>query len=52
MIKCLQTLADLRESDEFPYENEVDQVFGSAIESFGPEIIIKEIPLQVKAADR
>lgn len=47
MMSCLKTLADLRETDEFPYENEVEQVFGSAIESIGPEIIIKEIPLQV-----
>ena len=48
MISCLKTLADLRETDEFPYANEIDVVFGCAIESIGPLIIMKEIPLQVK----
>lgn len=48
MIDCLKSLADLRDSDDFAYENEVDHVFGAAIESIGPELIIREIPLQVR----
>lgn len=48
MISCLKSLADLRESDQFPYENEVEQVFAFAIETIGPQVIIQQVPLQVK----
>lgn len=47
MIDYLRELADLRDSDEYAYEKEIDNIFGGAIESIGPEKIILQIPLQV-----
>ncbi len=47
MVDCLQSLADMRNSDDFPYANEIDRIFGSAIESMGPRIIIEKVSLQV-----
>lgn len=47
MIDYLRELADLRDSDEYAYEREIDNIFAGAIESMGPEKIILQIPLQV-----
>lgn len=47
MIDYLRELADLRDSDEYAYEKEIDNIFSGAIQSIGPEKIILQIPLQV-----
>lgn len=47
MKKCLQTLADLRNSSHFPYTGELDQAVGAAVESMGPEVVLQAIPLEI-----
>ncbi|XP_065225448.1 RRP12-like protein [Planococcus citri] len=47
MIDCLKTLANDRESEEFQYGNEIEQVFAYAIETIGPQTIIKQVPIQI-----
>ncbi|XP_028651485.1 RRP12-like protein [Erpetoichthys calabaricus] len=47
MLKSLQSLCDLRATPRFPFSGELDQAVGSAVESMGPEIVLKAIPLQI-----
>ncbi|XP_040291346.1 RRP12-like protein isoform X1 [Bufo bufo] len=52
MKKCLQTLADLRISAHFPHTGELDRAVGAAVESMGPEVVLRAIPLQIDGTER
>ncbi|MBN3295832.1 RRP12 protein, partial [Amia calva] len=43
----LQSLCDLRSTPRFPFSGELDLAVGSAVESMGPEVILRAIPLQI-----
>ena len=45
--KCLSSLANLRESDQFEYKKEADFAIGRAIQNYGPKLVIDCIPLQI-----
>ncbi|XP_075699158.1 RRP12-like protein [Rhinoderma darwinii] len=47
MKKCLQTLANLRMSPQFPHTGELDRAVGAAVESMGPEVVLRAVPLQI-----
>ncbi|XP_018428299.1 PREDICTED: RRP12-like protein isoform X1 [Nanorana parkeri] len=51
MKKCLQTLADLRGSPHFPHTGDLDHTVGAAVESMGPEVVLKAIPLQIDGTE-
>ncbi|XP_069836077.1 RRP12-like protein [Dendropsophus ebraccatus] len=51
MKKCLQTLADLRGSTHFPHIGELDRAVGAAVESMGPEVVLRAIPLQIDGTE-
>uniref|UniRef100_A0A8C5MNS0 RRP12-like protein n=1 Tax=Leptobrachium leishanense TaxID=445787 RepID=A0A8C5MNS0_9ANUR len=51
MKKCLQTLADLRVSSHFPYPADLDRAVGAAVESMGPEVVLKTVPLQIDGTE-
>ncbi|XP_063818418.1 RRP12-like protein [Pseudophryne corroboree] len=51
MKKCLQTLADLRVSAHFPHPRELDITVGAAVESMGPEVVLKAIPLLIDGTE-
>jgi len=45
--KCLASLANLRESDQFDYKKEADYAIGRAITTFGPKLVLDCIPLHI-----
>ncbi|CAD5123292.1 DgyrCDS11650 [Dimorphilus gyrociliatus] len=45
--KCLQTLADLRESHKFSYKGELEKAFGMALRHIGPRSVLKAVPLLI-----
>ena len=45
--KCLSSLANLKESEQFEYKKEADLAIGRAIKTFGPKLVIDCIPLQI-----
>lgn len=45
--KCISSLANLRESDQFEYKKEADISIGRAIRTYGPKLMIDSIPLQI-----
>ncbi len=45
--KCLASLANLRESDQFDYKKEADYAIGRAISTFGPRLVLTCIPLHI-----
>lgn len=47
MGKCLETLAELRDSYNFPCVNELDYALGAAVRSMGVDIVLKHIPYQI-----
>uniref|UniRef100_A0A8C9TUT4 Ribosomal RNA processing 12 homolog n=1 Tax=Scleropages formosus TaxID=113540 RepID=A0A8C9TUT4_SCLFO len=47
MTKSLQSLSDLRATPRFPYSGELDLAMGGAVESMGPEVVLKAVPLQI-----
>ncbi|XP_075072014.1 RRP12-like protein [Mixophyes fleayi] len=51
MKKCLQTLADLRGSAHFPHIRELDSAVGAAVESMGPEVVLRAVPLQIDGTE-
>ncbi|OCT70055.1 RRP12-like protein isoform X2 [Xenopus laevis] len=51
MKKCLQTLADLRSSAHFSCTGELDRAVGAAVESMGPEVVLKAVPLQINGTE-
>ncbi|XP_063291043.1 RRP12-like protein isoform X1 [Pelobates fuscus] len=51
MKQSLQTLADLRVSAHFPYTADLDRAVGAAVESMGPEVVLKAIPLQIDGTE-
>ncbi|KAG9484706.1 RRP12-like protein isoform X2 [Eleutherodactylus coqui] len=51
MRKCLQTLADLRIAAHFPHTGELDHAVGAAVESMGPEAVLRAIPLQIDGTE-
>ena len=46
-FQCLKSLADLRDSHNFPYKGELDHAVGMAIKSMGPRVVLAAIPLQI-----
>ncbi|KAF4105889.1 RRP12-like protein [Onychostoma macrolepis] len=51
MIKSLQSLSDLRATPQFPFSGELDLAVGSAVESMGPEVVLKAVPLFITGTD-
>ncbi|XP_052428991.1 RRP12-like protein [Carassius gibelio] len=51
MIKSLQSLGDLRATPQFPFSGELDLAVGSAVESMGPEVVLKAVPLLITGTD-
>ncbi|MEE6486153.1 hypothetical protein FKM82_014528 [Ascaphus truei] len=51
MKQCLQSLCDLRLSAHFPYTGELDRAVGAAVESMGPEVVLKAVPLQIDGTE-
>lgn len=47
LLPCLKTLADLRDTFQFSYTNELDNAVGNAVRSMGPDIVLQAIPLEV-----
>lgn len=45
----LQSMAELRESENFAYKSQLDKVFGSAIRHLGPEVVLNAVPLSIDA---
>ena len=45
--KCLASLANLRESDQFDYKKEADYAIGRAIATFGPRLVLTCVPLHI-----
>ncbi|XP_067120936.1 RRP12-like protein [Centruroides vittatus] len=46
-IKCLQSLADLRDSINFTHTNVLDQTVGKAVASMGPDVVLNAVPLNL-----
>ncbi|XP_023218874.1 RRP12-like protein [Centruroides sculpturatus] len=46
-IKCLQSLADLRDSINFTHTKVLDQTVGKAVASMGPDVVLNAIPLNL-----
>nr|XP_055026488.1 RRP12-like protein [Misgurnus anguillicaudatus] len=51
MIKSLQSLSDLRTTPRFPFSGELDLAVGGAVESMGPEVVLKAVPLLITGTD-
>ncbi|XP_031434840.1 RRP12-like protein isoform X2 [Clupea harengus] len=47
MAKSLRSLCDLRSTPRFPFGGELDLAVGSAVESMGPELVLKAVPLLI-----
>ncbi|XP_070541212.1 RRP12-like protein [Ptychodera flava] len=47
MKKCLQSIADLRNTHQFLYIYELDKAVGMAVRTMGPRMVLEAIPLQV-----
>ena len=45
--KCLASLANLRESDQFEYKKEADFAIGRAVKTYGPKLMLECISLQI-----
>jgi ribosomal RNA-processing protein 12 len=45
--KCLASLANLRESDQFEYKKEADMAIGRAIQTYGPKLMLECISLEI-----
>ncbi|XP_073689985.1 RRP12-like protein [Garra rufa] len=51
MMKSLQSLCDLRATPQFPFSGELDLAVGCAVESMGPEVVLKAVPLLITGTD-
>ncbi|XP_033098395.1 RRP12-like protein isoform X2 [Anneissia japonica] len=51
MSKCLQTMADLRSTNQFPYTVELDKTMGSAVKHMGPKTVLSVVPLHISGDD-
>ncbi|KAM4703390.1 RRP12-like protein [Rhinophrynus dorsalis] len=51
MKTCLQTLADLRVSAHFTHTGQLERAVGAAVESMGPEVVLRAIPLQIDGTE-
>ena len=45
--KCLASMANLRESEQFTYKKEADFAIARAIRTYGPSLILQCIPLHI-----
>ena len=45
--KCLSSLGNLRESEQFTYKKEADLAIGRAIQTYGPKLMLECIPLNI-----
>lgn len=48
LLGLLKSLAELRDSYKFSYNNELEHAIGAAIRSMGPEVVLNVISLKVK----
>ena len=46
-LQSLRSLCDLRSTPRFPFGGELDLAVGSAVESMGPELVLKAVPLLI-----
>ena len=51
LVPCLKSLAELRDTFQFSYTNELDNAVGNAVRSMGPDIILRAVPLEVSNMD-
>ncbi|XP_014254012.1 RRP12-like protein [Cimex lectularius] len=51
LTEMLKMLADLRDSDQVTFMNELENAIGSAVRALGPQVVIEAIPLQIKPGD-
>ncbi|KAH0623825.1 hypothetical protein JD844_006974 [Phrynosoma platyrhinos] len=51
MCKCLQSLADLRSSPNFPHTVLLDQAVGAAVATMGPEVVLQAVPLDIDGTE-
>lgn len=47
LYTCLKSLAELRDSYKFTYNNELEHAVGAAVRSMGPESVLNIISLKV-----
>lgn len=45
--KCLTSLANLRESEQFDFKKEADVAIGKAVQTYGPKLVIDSIDLNI-----
>jgi ribosomal RNA-processing protein 12 len=45
--KCLSSLGNLRESEQFTYKKEADFAIGRAIQTYGPKLMLDCIPIDI-----
>ncbi|RNA27286.1 RRP12 isoform X2 [Brachionus plicatilis] len=45
--KCLSSLANLRESEQFDFKKEADIAIGKAVQTYGPKLVIDSIDLKI-----
>ncbi|KAK4876177.1 hypothetical protein RN001_012599 [Aquatica leii] len=45
LLGCLKSLAELRDSYKFSYNNELENAVGAAVKSMGPEVVLQVITL-------
>ncbi len=46
-LKCLNSLASLRDSDQFSYKSEADHAISKAIGNYGPKLVLDAIQLNI-----
>jgi hypothetical protein len=44
---CLNSLANLRDSEQFDYKNEADYAIGRAVRTYGPKLVIDCVDLKI-----
>lgn len=47
MLKSLQFLSALRDSQGFAFTCELDHAIGAAVRFMGPKIVLQAVPLQI-----
>ncbi len=50
-LQSLQSLSDLRDTPQFPFSGELDLAVGNAVESMGPEVVLKAVPLLITGTE-
>lgn len=50
-VECLRSMAELRSSDSFPFQREVDYAVGQAVKKFGPRNVLDAVPLEITGVE-